>query len=138
MTNLQEMFGKRFKVTDDGTDDTCRAERPWSMELKGKSGTIYPYGQDGSLAIWTAKTSTITKLNGMRDQGVKCIQGGGFAYECAYKFPLALFETIAAIIRPRKRRQMTPEQKAALAAVGFKKKSGSHSGPVSCTVEGTL
>ena len=108
VTNLNQ-FGDRYRVQDDGTDDSCRDERVWCMEIRGKRGTIYSYGLDGSLAVFVNSRKIAQVMAGL---GYKRVQAG--RSEFTYKFPLADIHKVARLIKARKRRQLSPEQKAAL------------------------
>ena len=122
ITNLKESFGDRYKVTDDGTDDPCKKERCWGMEISGKYGVIYPYGYNGDLAVWSGSGRMISKLEAV--PGLSRIQGIQGGEEQTFRFSPALVPTIAVIIRARKRRKLNPEQRARLAAYGFKSGDG--------------
>jgi len=109
VTNLQEQFGDRYRVQDDGTEDPCREERVWCMEIRGKKGKIYPYGWDGSLAVFVNSRKMARVMGGL---GYKRLQSGDS--EFSFKFPLADIHQVARLIKAQKRRQLSLEQKAAL------------------------
>jgi hypothetical protein len=121
--NLQETFGDKYKVVDDGTDDPCRAERIWCQEIRGKLGVVYPYGVDGKLAVRigsTTKTKTDVWAKRLEKAGFPVVQRGD--WEIVFKFNLDHFHYFADLIKAKKRRQLTSEQKvkalAALAKAG--------------------
>lgn len=104
--NLKERYGKQYKVMDDGTDDTDRIERIWCMTIPGKHGIIYLYGLDGSLAVTLNSKKLARKI---RDLGLRSVQWGD--KESTFVFTPDLMETICSIIKAKKRRHLTPEQK---------------------------
>lgn len=110
VANLRALAGDRYRVRDDGTQDAMRSERAWCLEIPGAHGSIYPLGDNGDLGVWTASARIAGRLAAL---GLRLVQGGE---ESAYRFPPARFEQVAALIQARKRRQLTPEQRAACAA----------------------
>lgn len=119
VTNLQEKYGSKYKVVDDGTNDTCRDSRVWCQEIRGRHGTIYPYGYNGSLAVrFDSKTKAKTNAwaKRLKKEGFPVIQRGG--WEIVFKFESAQIDYIADLIKAKKRRHLSPEQKAqAIAAL---------------------
>ena len=119
VTNLQENYGSKYKVVDDGTNDPCRAERVWCQEIRGKYGAIYPYGYDGSLAVRIeakTKVKNNARAKKLESEGFPVIQLGDC--EIVFKFEPARFDYIAELIKARKRRHLSPEQRAkAMAAL---------------------
>jgi len=122
--NLQEKYGSKYKVVDDGTDDPVREERIWGQEIPGKYGTIYPYGYDGSLSVrFDSKTKAKTNAWAKRleKEGFPVIQRGD--WEIVFKFNPAQIDYIAELIQAKKRRYLNPEQKTmALAALAKAKR----------------
>lgn len=106
VTNLQATFGAMFKVVDDGTDDSDRAERVWAQEIPGRYGTIYPSGWDGSLAV---RVESKRVAHAVAKLGLRVIQRG--EYETVFVFPVSLFSVIARMVQSRRRRQLSPEEK---------------------------
>lgn len=106
MTDLRA-FADRYVVRDDGSHDS-----PWSLEIPGRLGAIYPNGADGSLAVLALSTRTIRKLATL---GLKVAQRGDT--EASFLFDPCLLDKVAAIIKAKRRRKLSPEQRAAAVAV---------------------
>ena len=119
--NLKEQFGDRFKVAYEESyqaerGDHCRAEDPWLMIMLCRHGEIYPFGGDQLVAS--------TKVAGGIARVLK-----GLSYTIVYQdgsdgvdvlFPGDRFEEIAAIMKPRKRRQISDAEGKRLAEMGAK------------------
>lgn len=113
VTNLQEKYGGKYKVVDDGTDDPCREGRVWCQEIRGKHGAIYPYGYDGSLAVrieGKTRLSNNARAQGLEQEGLPVIQRG--EWEVIFKFDPERIHDMAELIGAKKRRHLTPEQRA--------------------------
>ncbi|OGS08031.1 MAG: hypothetical protein A2270_03020 [Elusimicrobia bacterium RIFOXYA12_FULL_51_18] len=108
--HLQGILGDKYKVFDDGTDDSCRAERVGCQEIRGRYGAIYAYSDD-TLAVRAESRRVGKKIESL---GYKVCQRGDF--EVVLLFPLTDFGKIAAIIKAQKRRQINPEQRTLLVA----------------------
>ena len=123
VTNLKQKYGSKYKVVYDGTDDSCRAELVWCHEIRGRHGIIYPYGHNGSLAV-RIEAKTKIKNNAvarrLESEGFPVIQRGDWAIN--FEFMPEQIDYIAGLIKAKKRRRLSPEQKvqamAALAKVG--------------------
>src|SRR5262249_34671141 len=117
--NLTELFGDRYRLGHDPAAQT-RGERadPWAMTLPWQCGTIYPHGGD-LLAVEANYRPGIAKQVAALD-GVRCVQDGD--QEKTFVFPLDLFDSVAAIVKPRKRRRchLSPEQRQRLSEHGRK------------------
>jgi len=113
VTNLQEKYGSKYKVVDDGTDDPCRAERVWCQEIRGRHGAIYPYGHDGSLAVRIeakTKVKNNARAGKLEKERFLVIQRGD--WEIVFKFPPDQIHYIADLIKAKKRRHLSLEQRA--------------------------
>lgn len=110
VTNLRELCGSVFVIRDDGTDDSERAERVWCLTIPAVYGEVYPCGNNGDLAVWTASQRIARKLAAL---GLRVVQRGD---EVAFRFPPARLDEVARIIQARRRRRVSPEQAAILAA----------------------
>ena len=111
MINLRQFCGDRYRVVDDGTDDSDRSERIGCQEIRGKHGAIYPYGRNGSLAVRVESSRIAARVEAL---GLKVIQRGDF--ETVFLFESKQLKEIAAMIQAQKRRQLSPEEKAKLVA----------------------
>ena len=105
VTNLKEEFGHQYKTQDDGTNDPCRAERVWCMEIPGKYGSIAPWGRNGDLIVTCYSNRLLKRLIAL---GCKPEQEDTF--ENSLIFPKKMIHEVARIVKSRKRRQYTPAQ----------------------------
>ena len=101
MTDLRE-FASRYIVRDDGSQDA-----PWSLEISGRLGTIYPRSEDGTLAVLATSAHAIRKLT---EAGLKVLQRGDG--EAVLIFAPKDLDRVAAMIRAKKRRQLNLEHRA--------------------------
>jgi hypothetical protein len=113
--NLLEVFGRDYKVTFDPAYDSRRVPRrcldPWMQQLpcRGKGVVVYPWGS-GRLAVEVdGRPGLAKKLAALR--GVRPWQVGDG--EATFVFDAALFEAVAAVVRPRQRRRLPEGQRRA-------------------------
>ena len=105
--NLKEFFGHRFNVGYDPAAETyAERQNPWMMTLCCMNGVIYPHGS--TLLAVECKGTTAKRL--MDLPGVTVHQQGDM--EWTLLFDVAIFEAVAAIVKPRKRRRLTEDQRA--------------------------
>src|SRR4051794_23742472 len=112
--DLRERFGDRFRITYDAAYDAKgRHHRdPWYALIPCRGNvTIYPFG-------WDLLAVEVDRHPGLAKQlstipGVTLHQAGD--HERTYLFPAHLFDQVAAIVKPRRRRKLTPEQRQAAA-----------------------
>ena len=115
--NLLEAFGEDYRVTFDPAYDRRRVPRrcldPWMMQLvcRGRGVTIYPFGGDRLAVEVDGRPGLVKKLVAI--PGVELWQDG--TREQTILFDLALFEAVAAVVRPRKRRRLPEGQRRACA-----------------------
>lgn len=111
--NLLAEFGDRFQIVFDEAYEPRHVPRdrldPWFMQLPCQRGCIVPWGGETLAAEVEARPITARRLAacGVCDL---CRDGDN---EQTYLFELADFETVAAILRPRRRRQVSYSQRAA-------------------------
>ena len=116
--NLLEAFGKDYKVTFDPAYESRRVPRrcldPWMLQLpcRGKGVVVYPWGS-GWLAVEVdGRPGLVKKLVAIPD--VKLRQDGDG--EKTFLFPVGRFTEVAAVVKPHRRRRLSAEQRAELAA----------------------
>ena len=119
--DLRQTFaGRRFKFA---WDEAHRVERPefrkveaaWLTTIPCRAGTIYPHGARHLAALCTAGAPTRRALEAL--VCVTVTQGGGpRCPEVIVTFDVADFDTVAAIMQPRRQRRLSPEQRAAASA----------------------
>src|SRR5262245_44392252 len=92
------------------------------MQIPCMFGTIYPHGGEMLAVDADHHPKAVRALATL--EGVRCWQDGD--RETTFIFPLTLFDRVAGVIRPKRRRRLSPEQRARLAAHGFARaKTGS-------------
>jgi hypothetical protein len=110
--DLQERFGKRYKVTYEESYQAARgtgASRgdPWLMILPCRHGHIYPHGGSTLAASTNHRGPTARKLAALDCTTVYQDGDDGVTVH----FDVADFVQVAKVMKPRRRRQMTEEQK---------------------------
>jgi hypothetical protein len=90
------------------------------IPCQGRGVTIYTYGA-GTLAVEVDRRPRIVaKLMGI--EGLKLHQDRD--NEQTFLFQVSLFEQVAEVVKPRKRRRLTPTQRQALAKHAFSCRDG--------------
>jgi hypothetical protein len=129
--NLQLRFGKRYRIGFDPVFDPHGKHRdridPWLYVIPCQRGTIYPHG--GSLLAVEVDGRAITR---QRLRGLGCttvIQDGDESV--AVTFDVADIDQIAEIVKPRRKRRLSEEQRRQaaerLAPYQFNPRSTDHS-----------
>jgi hypothetical protein len=118
--NLRALFGTDYRITFDPCYDPFNVPRdkldPSMMQLPCKGGiTIYLHGGD-LLAVEVDYHGTLAKRLAAL-AGVRVHQDGGWGGEMTLLFAIALFDQVAAIVQPRRKRKLnlSPEQRQAAA-----------------------
>jgi hypothetical protein len=106
--NFQSVFGARYQIGHDPAAKTASEKAdPWMMTLPCENGVIYPHGAN-RLAV-ECKTKTANKL--MAIPTITVHQHGDT--EWTLLFDLEMADLVFGIVKPRKRRRLSEEQKAA-------------------------
>jgi hypothetical protein len=109
--NLLERFGKDYKITFDPAYDSGHVPRrclgPWLLQLpcRGKGVTIYPFGGDRLAVEVDGRPGLVKKLTAL--PGVEVWQDGD--REKTFLFDVGLFDQVAALVRPLRRRRLSSE-----------------------------
>lgn len=128
--DLRRTFAGRFRFA---WDEAYRGERPdfrpieapWLTIIPCRFGTILPWGGRRLAAYSAAGATKRRELE--RLAGVTVAQGGGpGAVDVVVTFDGAAIEAVAAVLRPRRARRLTAEQRAALVARGRRWQFGRH------------
>jgi hypothetical protein len=113
--NLLALFGRDYRITFDPAYDPFHVPKdkldPWMMQIPCERGIIYPFGGDRLAVEIDYRGPTARAVGAL--PGVVLHQDGD--REKTFLFPLALFDKVAALVQPRKRRRLSPERRAALA-----------------------
>lgn len=95
---------KDFVVRGDGSYDPREAEYVWSLEIPCKFGIIYPWGHEFLVACCEGHGRIAGKFKRM---GLEMVQ-----YNASFKFHVDKLPEIQKIMGARRRRTLTPEQRA--------------------------
>src|SRR5262245_28284524 len=118
--NLWERFGREYRIGFDPAYDHRNVPRdkldPWMMTIPCHKGVIYPFGGDVLAVEVDHHPSAAHKLVAV--PGVRIHQDGGSGGEITFTFPADSFDAVAAIVQPKRRRRLSPEQRERLVAVG--------------------
>jgi hypothetical protein len=106
--NLAERFGWQYRIGYDPAS-LARAEKadPWMMTIPCRFGVIYPRGGNLLAAEMDYHPSIARRLASL--PGVVLTQDGDG--EKTFTFQVELFDRVAEILRPRKRRQVPVRQR---------------------------
>jgi hypothetical protein len=113
--NLREQLGDVYRIGFDPVYDPFHVPKdkldPWMMTIPCQRGTIFPHGGDVlAVEVSYALAKRLAAL------GLKVHQDGD--REKTFLFTVERFEEVAAIVKPKRRRRLSPEQAAKLAAAG--------------------
>jgi len=120
--NLKRRFYRRYRVTYEESywaeyGPGARVEDPWLMILLCRYGHIYPHGGQMLAVSVDGHPNVAGRLR--RLSCCRVHQDGDFE-ELAVIFDVADFAQVAEIMRPRRRRQVSPAERERLRAIGFK------------------
>jgi hypothetical protein len=106
--NLRDRFGHRYRLSRDPAFDSW--SDPWGHQIRCRRDVvIYPHGGDLLAVELNHHNGLARRLQAL---GLRCTQHGD--HEKTFVFPISRFDEVAAIVQPRKKRQLTDEQKEAL------------------------
>ena len=109
--NLQERFGSEYRITFDTSYDAHgrrKATRdPWMMQIPCRRGVIYPHGHSRLAVEVDHRPKIAAQLSELH--GVRLLQDGDG--EKTFLFDVTDFSRVAAIVKPRKRRRWSDEQR---------------------------
>lgn len=110
--NLRTRFGTKYKVQYENSyaaehGENARVEDPWLMIVPCQRGHhIFPW-DESTLAVSLDKApKTARKL---RELGCEVVQDGDDG--TTLTFPLERFDQVARIVKPRRRRRLSPKQR---------------------------
>jgi hypothetical protein len=111
--DLKERFGRRYRVEYEESyyaeyGPNVHTHDPWYMILPCQKGHIFPHG-DNLLGVATNSRGPVVKrLQAIR--GLRILQDGDDGINAV--FLVDVFEDVAKVMNPRRRRRLSPEQKA--------------------------
>lgn len=130
--NLMKEFGNRFQVGFDSGYDPRRVPKdkldPWMMVLESRLGTIFPHGGNLLAVEVEGHPSVRCKLDAL-DCCRRYQIGERFG---SWLFPVECFDQVAAIVKPRRKRVWTDEQRQEAAerlAANLSEADGSRGNP---------
>jgi len=115
--DLRTRFGDRYRLRKEADGATWyatpEAERPWLLELPCRYGVVYPQGGEILAAVVTGR------LARDRVAALPCIRSRRGDAELVVTFHVDAAEAVLAILKPRRRRQVSDTEWARLRAIGF-------------------
>src|SRR5262245_36652859 len=110
--NLAEQFGDVYRIGHDAAAES--RNDPWGMTLPCRFGTIYPFGGDKLAVDIDYHPAAARKVAAI--PGVRVHQDGEWRGEMTFVFNVALFDAVAAIVKPKRLpgpRRLSEEQREA-------------------------
>ena len=120
--NLRDLFGETYRISYDSAYNPRKVPKkkldPRMMQIPCKYGKIYCLGQNRLAVEVDHHPKVVRTLTAL--EGITWHQDGD--KEKTFLFPLELFDKVAGIVQPRRRRHGNPENGARLSPYWFKKK----------------
>ena len=115
--HLSERYGDRYRITFDASHGARprKPRDPWYLQIPCLHGHIYPHGSH-LLGFASNKYGTIARKLQTLD-GVEAHQDGDDGINVI--FPEERFETVANIVKPKRRRRLSEHHRRRLAEGGF-------------------
>jgi hypothetical protein len=112
-------------VAHEHKPEVRQSDDPWLLVIPCQFGHIYPHSAT-HLGFASNGCGQVAKTVAALP-GATITQDGSDGMNIT--FPVELFDQVAALVKPRRKRQLTPEQRAKLIEAGkaFQKKSGAQS-----------
>lgn len=114
--DLRQLAGNRFRLAHDPAAACEPGGRndPWLLTIPCLYGEIYPHGPD--------RLGFASKSRGPIANAVAALPSAEIA-QCGddgmnITFPVSLFKRVTAIVKPRRKRRLSPEQRERLVAIG--------------------
>lgn len=127
--NLRETYGGKYRVTYEASyyadhGDGSRTDDPWLQQIECTFGTIIPYGGNELAACTHRRGPTAKKLLAL--DCVTVWQDGDDGVNV--RFDAKDFNRVAAVMRPKRKRTLSPEHLAKLSAASaaYRFKPASH------------
>jgi hypothetical protein len=107
--NVRDLFGQVCRITQD--EAAGSRNDAWGMIIRGKFGTVYPFGHNQLAVDIDHRPVAARKVAVI--PGVRVHQDGGWRGEMTFVFPVDLFPLVAGIVKAKKRRKLSAEQREA-------------------------
>jgi hypothetical protein len=119
--DLESRYGRENRICRDPAyfaeyGPHARIRDPWYLRIPCKHGHIYPHGGDKLGASTDRRGAIANRLVAIPD--VEVVQNGSDGINAI--FAVKDFSRVAAIMRPKRRRRLSPAHRATLVAAGCK------------------
>lgn len=111
--DLRAVAGKRYQLEYEESH-RGKADEPWLLLIPCQCGHIYPHS-DKLLGVATNGRGSLTQKIA-RLPGVEVVQDGDDGINAV--FPASLFAKVAAIVKPKRKRQVSAKERERLASMG--------------------
>lgn len=111
--DLKEWFGKDYRVAADPGGGPSNRD-PWYWIIPCRYGEIYPFGGD-LLCVWIVGTRRSALAEKLVPQLRRHQTGES---EAVFLFPVALFDRVAELVRPRRKRRLSAGHRKTLTVAG--------------------
>lgn len=117
--DLQKVFGDKYRIDRDPAyfaeyGENARIPDPWYWRIGCTHGYIYPQGGELLGASTIRRGAIANRLAAV--PGVSIAQDGDDGINVI--FPIEIFDAVAKIMKPRKRRRLSPAHRKTLVAAG--------------------
>jgi hypothetical protein len=130
--DLKQLAGKRYRLDYDPARQK-RDDDPWLLTIPCRHGHIYPHSAE-LLGIATNTRTTGLKLAKL--PGVEMWQDGDDG--CNLTFPPHVFAKVASVVKPKRRKVLSEEQRQKLAEAGKATRIRAKSQGVQCSKSGQI
>jgi hypothetical protein len=113
VVDLLATFGDKYRIIRDPAS-TLRNSDPWYWVIPCRFGEIYPFGGD-LLCVWIVGSRRSALAERLVPQLRRHQIGEG---ETIFLFPLTLFDRVAELVRPRRKRRLSAGHRKTLTAAG--------------------
>jgi hypothetical protein len=130
--DLKALFGDRCRITLDPAAQGQRKPDQMYFVIPCEYGEIYPFSAD-KLAVMVTSIKVAQRLRREHPE-LKVHQSADDA--AVFLFSPDQFDLVARYVHPRRKRQLSPEQREFLRRIGFRSRAVKEFEP-KCTIEGT-
>lgn len=109
--DLRALAGTKFRLGHDHGRPARLIDDPWLLTIRCRTGHVYPHSADRLAFASDSRGGVARAVAALPGAVVEQDASDGFNVS----FPVALWPQVAELVKPRRRRQMTPEQRQASA-----------------------